>query len=320
MGFSDLTSHVFSFCSFSSRADQFSCCSKIVSFIFFAAVLIASWAWRPEFHGGGGGGRNGSGPGEHLITSLLINGTDMNIVSYPQFTVCPLWPTGSISSIHCVESSDRNRSASSTALQSQIVMAGRFKDFPGWNCSTFNYNNFIPNADYRVWCNVNSTNFGNFTTDMPPTQWPGRIIVYVHEQGKLPDHCSDCYDGPNFGIVEAKTTGLIFWGVHMFESMAARAIEFRTNKNTLTIPTELQKYETSDMDFALGFFTKDIIVYRGLDGFAGAFGGERFGQFCTMVGGVAFLAYLLFLCLRGTLVLMFIGKDALDRTERQPII
>jgi hypothetical protein len=277
--------------------------------IFFFAVLIGTWSWRPDF---------GTGHGPHLFSSLIINGTETDLVPFPQITICPLWPMGVISNVRC---SEGGRNQSGFLMHNKIVMSGLFKDHPDWNCTTINWDGVVPNnSDSGIFCAVNSTNYGHFGNDTTNYSWPGRVIVSVHEPGKLPHHCDDCFDGADFALVEANTTGFINWGAHLFDLQEAKAIEYRTTHNSVSKPLSLAGVETSDMDFMLSYYTKDVLAYREPVILAAAIGGERFGQFITLVGGVGFFSYLLFSCIKTTLILFFLGKDGLTHNERQPII
>ncbi len=284
----------------------------MVALIFFFAVLIGTWSFRPEF--------GGNGP--HLFTSLIVNGSSSDFVPYPEITICPLWEAGMISNVRCYEG---GRSANGTRtggpLLTKIIGGGSKAKHPAWNCTTVNYNGAVPSsADMRVFCEVNSTNYGSFGNSTTDIAWPGRVIVVVHTPGQYPEHCDNCYDGANFAIVEFNTTGFIGFGAHVYDLSNNKSIEYRTTHSSITKPLSLAAVETSDMDFALYYYTPDVLVYREPQVLAAAIGGERFGQFITLVGGVGIFSYILFACLKTTLILLLLGKDSLSTGERQPMI
>jgi hypothetical protein len=74
------------------------------------------------------------------------------------------------------------------------------------------------------------------------------------------------------------------------------------------------------LDFSLGYLTPDALVYREIHVLAAQIGGEKFGEFVVLVGGAGIFSWALFACIKTTLILFFLGKDALHTGERQPMI
>jgi len=285
--------------------------AKVVALIFFLAVLIGTWSFRPDF-----------GHGPHLLTSLKSGAANDGSVPYPQITICPLWDDGIIQNVRCYDGGKlANGTKTGQQLMTKVVYGGAKPGKPAWNCTTVNYNAVIPNsADFGVWCDVNSTNAGyNGNTSIA---WPGRVVVSVHQPGQLPPlaKCVNCFDGANFAVVAAGTTGLLFFQAHVYEMADNTSIEYRVQHSSVNIPTELASVETSNMDFAVNYLTPDAIVYREIHVLASQIGGEKFGQFVVLVGGAGIFSWALFACLKTTLVLFFLGKDALTAGERQPMI
>jgi hypothetical protein len=348
MGFADLVAPVLGWCSVSGRANQYSCLydintmpihnnttphnttttktkkslfssqvgsfadlrsanrrigsGKLIAVIFFAATLIGTWSYDRGF-------------GDHVVTSLAINGSNDENLPYPQITLCPFEDGGAIQNARCF---------SGHRLANGSRQGGPLLTFPIYDkCVTMNRNGSIPNsADYGVFCQVNATSAGTFHNKN--YTWPGRVLVWVHEPGKDPRHCTECIDGPNAVIVQSGSTGFIGWQAHVYDVFGVYSIDYRTTSNFYAIPPVFHDngMETSDMDFAMFYYTPDVLFYREPYALAAAIGGEQFGKFIVLVGAAGVVSYSIWWFIKTLLILLLLGKDALAATggERDPLV
>jgi hypothetical protein len=285
----------------------------VIAAIFFLATLIGTWSYD-------------AGLGDHVITSLFVNGSADPFLPFPQITVCPLEDGGIIQSIQCREGHKGiNGTRVKGPLATTPVYAGSKKDHPQWSCFTMNGNQTIPNGSDSgfVHCDLNSTTTGTFNNKT--YTWAGRVIVWVHEPTKDPRHCSECIDGANGVLVATNNTGFIGFQALIYDFFGSWSVEYKTWPNLFfkTPNFAAMGIETSDMDFDLFYFTDDVILYKEPYALAAAIGGERFGKFIVLVGCAGVMAWALWWFIKTFLILLLLGKDALPSTgtagERDPL-
>lgn len=78
-------------------------------------------------------------------------------------------------------------------LHYKLLAQNTHKENPAWACYAYNFNGDVfPNADYTMFCSMNSTNYDSVKN----VTWDGRVRVYIDQPGTTTfNGCTSCVDG-----------------------------------------------------------------------------------------------------------------------------
>jgi len=228
---------------------------------------------------------------------------------YPQLVFCPLYDAGVISNMACWKSNhgliDHMNPLTFTKFPSKM--------YPKNTCWGVNTDgNSINDWHYTVTCSINST---NFNPDKNIT-WAGRVRLYVDAPNATDyETCHYCTDGIDGTVIIPNYATLAFWQANIFLSRYNRtfheSIDFKTEMTRL--PYEPSLHETSDMIFSGGFFSPGIWFYDRPDVLNNnRFHGEEVAHQAAFIGAIGLVSYFLWSCLSSTLILLFVGEQALN--------
>jgi len=252
-----------------------------------------------------------------LVTSLVPDGMKQSppVVPYPQITFCPFFEHGVITGIMCRESSRGDQANMTRTLVPKVVPSmWTSAKYPNNVCQAFNTDGKqFPTWDLTLFCGINSTSTDGNTT------WPGRVRVYIDKPGttNFSTLCVDCFDGIDGTLAISGYFTAGFWQGTLVDVNGAPVADYRTQTQRFPIEARAGRVIYDDMMYVGGFFTPMVWKYQDPTDFRAAIGGEQFGEFTALIGGLGIVAWGIYACLSTTFVLLVVGADGLSSEEKR---